>query len=620
MNDLNQLDNFFMGPPRDRGGRSGKRWLAWLARIRDFFPTKEQFFYLPRVLSQKERFVISGLLVIALGSLVAIPISAHYQDTVAAADYVGSWSEAVVGSPQHINPLLLQANDADSDLTNLVFAGLMRYDRGGKLVPDLAESYTVSDDGLLYTFKLKPNLRWHDGQELTADDVLFTIITAQNADYGSPQRVNWQGVDVTKQDDSTITFRLKNRYAQFLSNATLGILPRHLWENTKATNFSLSENNLKPVGAGPYKFSNIKRDTLGNIRSLELISFDKYAGGRPYIERIAFRFYDSEQAAVDGYNKGKTEGLSSVSALQLDTLRLKKKLSIVHFKLPRYFGVFFNQNRSQALADKNVRLALNHATDKQAILKGALNGNGLAVDSPLLPGIIDIPSASCVYAFDPEKANALLDKAGWKYEQDSKVRTKEVKSSDNKTTQKAKLEISITTSSWPELVAVANILKTQWESVGASVAITNLSVPEVQQAIKERDYDALLFGEVLGLDPDPFSFWHSSQKKDPGLNLALYDDREADKILEDARQIMDPAMRQARYSQLQKIIIDDAPVVFLYSPDYLYILPKKIHRDNGSGILAMPAHRFDTVHEWYIDTRRTAKGSAPSTLRSAGEQ
>lgn len=566
MNESNQLDNFFMGPQKERDKRL------------KFFPSKEQFYYLPKVLSRAERHLITGLGLVALLALIAIPVSAFYHGTVTAPQHGGSWSEAMIGLPQHINPLLLQANDVDSDLSGLIYAGLLRYDQKGNLVPELAESYEMSDDGLQYTFKLKDGLRWHDGQSLNADDVVYTIMTAQNSDYGSTQRINWQGVDVSKKDDLTVIFKLKNRYAQFINNATIGILPKHIWGNIKSSNFSLSDANLKPIGAGPYKFSKIRRDTLGNIRSVELVAFDKYTGSEAYIDKITFDFYDSEQSAINAFNNGDVQGISSVSAQKLDTLQ-GTNFVIHHLHLPRYFALFFNQSRSKALSDQKVRQALNYATDKKSILQNILKGNGTVADSPLLPGIINIPDSSDKYPFDLEKAKKLL--AG----------------------VKEPLEIEITTSSWPELTAVANLLKTQWEQVGVRVTIKALSVPEVQQSIKDRDYTSLLFGEVLGLDPDPFSFWHSSQKHDPGLNLALYDSNTADKLLEDARQTLDPDQRKLRYDQLQKLIVNDAPAVFLYSPDYLYIQPKNIKNDN-SHIIAVPSARFDEIQEWYIDTQR----------------
>ena len=596
--DYNQLDNFFTGSPKNRDQKPRNRF--WV-RIKDYFPSKEQFYYLPRVLSARERYTILVLLVVAFGGLLAMPLSAFYHTTVSTPAQGGEWTEGMIGYPQHINPLLLQANDVDSDLSRLVYAGLMRYDTEGNLVPELAEQYEISDDGLQYTFALKKNLEWHDGDALTADDVVFTILTAQNSDYASTQRANWQGVEVSKKDDTTIVFRLKNRYAQFLSNTTLGIIPKHLWEHTKSAGFVLDDKNLRPIGAGPYEVSKIRRDPGGVVRSLELIAFDAYVDGKPYIDRIRFTFYDSEQQVISAFNSGDVQGISFVSAEKLDALR--GSFTVRELQLPRYFAIFFNPNKSRTLAEKNVRIALNHATDKQAVLANVLAGKGTAVDSPLLPGIIDLPANTASYQFDLEKAKSLLDTAGWKAGEDG-IRAKQF--TIEKKQETIPLEIEITTSSFPELAAAANEIKAQWEKAGVRVTVRTLEVSEVQQAIKDRDYASLLFGEVLGLDPDPFSFWHSTQKRDPGLNLALYDSKDADKLLEDSRQILDPDQRKQKYSQVQNLIINEAPAVFLYSPSYLYIQPDDI-KGNTSKVIAVPSDRFDTIREWYIDTRRTKR-------------
>lgn len=596
--DYNQLDNFFTLSPKDRDRKP--RW-KFVEKIRNFFPSKQQFYYLPKVLSRLERYLILILMLVMLASLVAVPLSAYYHGTQEIPDYGGSWTEGMVGTPVHINPLLLQTNDVDGDLSHLLFAGLLSHGANGALIPELAESYAVSDDGLQYTFTMRPNLKWHDGNALTADDVVFTIITAQNGDYGSTQRINWQGVDVSKKDDRTVVFTLKNRYAQFINNATIGILPKHVWENTKGANFAVSENNLRPVGSGPYQFAKLSRNDAGTINVLELHSFEHYALGRPYIDTLRVRFYESEQKAVDAYLAGEVDGLSAISVSKLSLVA--SDTSTVHqLRLPRYFALFFNQNRSRQLSDKQVRLALMYGTDKRAILERVLGNKGTLVDSPLLPGIISLPDPKTVYTFDLEKAKATLDQAGWTMQSDG-IRAKDMKSADGKSTESVKLELEITTSNWPELGAVASMLNEQWTALGAHVTITTLSVPEIQQAIKERNYSTLLFGEVLGLDPDPFSFWHSSQKKDQGYNLALYDDKNADKLLEDARLTLDADQRKKLYDQLQNTILEDLPALFLYSPDYLYLQPSRI-KNNDTSIIAIPSDRFDGVEKWYIDTKR----------------
>lgn len=547
---------------------------------------------------------------IAIFSLAAIPISAYYHFTKPIPDFGGSFTEGLVGAPKYINPLLAQTNDVDRDLASLIYAGLMKYNEDGELKPALAGSYSVSDDGLVYTFKLRDNLKWHDGQPITADDVIFTILIAQNTDYDSFQRPNWQGVDVSKAGDQTIIFKLKTRYAQFPGNTTLGILPKHIWGSIKPSNFALSEMNIKPtVGAGPYKFSKIKRDPLGNVKSFELTAFDKYYGGKPYISKIIFKFYTSENELISAYNNNEIDGLGSVSPQKINSIRFPGQLKIKKLKLPRYFAVFFNQNQSKQLSDGNVRLALSYATDKKGILGKVLSDSGTMVDSPMLPGIIDISDSAEKYNFDIEKAKKILDDAGWEYSEENKVREKAPpppKKKGEKPAEPAKLEIRLTTSNWPELVAVADQIKKQWEAAGARINVEILNLPELQQAIKDRDYEALLFGEVLGLDPDPFSFWHSSQKRDPGLNLALYDNKAADKLLEEAKQTLDRSARLSKYDEFQKLVVKDMPAIFLYSPDYLYAQPVKV-KNGKAGIISVPSDRFADVNQWYIKTKRVRR-------------
>jgi peptide/nickel transport system substrate-binding protein len=613
--DQNQLDNFFMPdkrPKRKLGGFKN----GFNKFFSKFAPTIDQLKHLPKVLSKKERYLLLTLGIIAIGSLIATPISSYYHNTDPIPAYGGSFTEGMVGSPKYINPLLAQTSDVDRDLSKLIYAGLMKFDKNGNFQYDLAKSYDISGDGLTYTFKLRDNLKWQDGTPLTADDVVFTIMTAQNSDFGSFQRINWQGVDASKADDQTVVFKLKNKYAQFLNNTTLGILPKHLWETVKSSSFGLSDLNVKAIGSGPYRFSKMKRDSSGNITSYEVTAFDNYYDGKPYISTIIFNFYGSEDKMIEAFNANQIDSLSFISAEKINQLRFLGKLQLLDLNMPRYFAIFFNQNQSKTLSDKNVRQALNYATNKQAILDKILGGKGTLVNSPVLPDIINIPDPSFVYTFDIEKAKKLLDDAGWKLSSTDNIRIKSTPIPKTTKTKSAatptptptpeKLEINITTSNWPELVSVAEQIKSQWENIGVGVNIEVLALPELQQAIKDRSYESLLFGEVLGLDPDPFSFWHSTQKKDPGLNLALYDNKDVDAILELARQTLDQQSRFARYNDFQKAVISDSPVVFLYSPDYIYALPDKVKNVNTK-IISIPSDRFGDINKWYIDTQRQLK-------------
>lgn len=560
---------------------------------------------LPKVLSQKERYLTIIFLFIFVGALVSLPFTIFYHYTEAVPDYGGSFSEGIVGEPHYINPLLSQNNDVDRDLVSLIYSGLMKYNEEGKLVPDLAKSYEISSDGLSYTIYLKENIKWQDGTPITADDIVFTIQIAQNPDYGSLQRINWQGVDVKAVDKYAVILKLKNKYAQFLNNLTLNILPQHIWQDVKPVNFALSDFNLKPIGSGPYKFKRLKKDNVGRIKSYELESNKNFYDGRPYINSIELKFYDSEDEMIGEYNKNSMGNMAFVSANNLKKIKFKKRLNIEELKLPRYFGIFFNQNEIKILSDKNIRLALNYGTDKKDLIKKILDGKGLETNSPMMEEVLDMTDSVKKYDYDPDKAKKLLADSGWSNPDDKGVlsKTEKAKSKKDKPVTE-KLTLRLTTPTWSELTNVANLLKEQWAKIGVELVIEVLPTQDLQQTIKGRSYQMLLFGEILNIDPDPFSLWHSSQKRDPGLNLALYDNKSVDDLLEKARQTLNPLERIKQYQDFQKLVVEDVPAIFLYNPLYIYAQTNSIKGFN-SKIISMPSDRFSNVEKWYMDTKRS---------------
>lgn len=578
--DDNQLDDFFGLKTKDAEPAQGHGIKESIVKNVSFW---KKLRLVPKALSKRERYAVGALLLVLIGSLIAIPISAYFHFTQAAPDFGGRFSEGVVGEPRHINPLLSQTSDTDRDILNLVYSGLFKYNSEGKIVPDLAQSYEISSDGLNYTVYLKEGVKWHDGRDLTADDVIFTVQIAQSADYGSPLRIYWQGVTTEKVNDHAVIFKLSAQYAQFLNNLTLKIMPRHIWQDIRPINFALSEYNVKPVGSGPYKFDRLLKDQDGRIQTYQLIANENYHDGRPYIDEIEFKFYATEDEAINAYNRGDVDGIGFVPSDKIQDIKFKQRLNLRELELPRYFAVFFNQSKSTALSDKNVRLALNYATDKNALVDEVLDGRGIAVNSPMMGGgVLDIPDNVKKYDYDLNLAKETLG--------DKQV------------------SVKITTSSWPELTKVADVLKKQWEALGVNVTIEVLPTAELQQAIKERNYEALLFGAVLTMDPDPFSLWHSSQKRDPGLNLALYDNQAADALLEQARQTLNPLERAQKYTEFQNLVVEDVPAVFLYNPLYIHGQTKKIKGAEGKDI-SLPSDRFADIEKWYIETKRVFKSN-----------
>jgi len=513
----------------------------------------------------------------------------------------GTIYEGVVGIPRFINPLIA-ISDADRDIAALVYSGLLKSDGSGNLINDLSDHYEISEDGLEYSFTLKEGLEWHDGSPITTDDVAYTIKLVQTPSVKSLKRGNWEGVDILVVDEKIIKFFLKKPYAPFLENATLGILPKHIWGETMPEQLGLSEFNIKPVGSGPYFVKKVSRNSSGIINSYSLYSFDKYALGEPNINKIVINFYNSENDLLRAYENGNINSMGSISPKNLLALE-KYGGNLQLISLPRIFGVFFNQNQNKVLADIGVRRALNIATDRERIVNEVLEGRAAVIYDPIPPGTMGAPTGENlnIIEYNPQEASEILDNTGWKINEETGIREK-------KTKQKTEiLSISLSTSIAEDLVRTAGLLKEMWEQIGINVEVRIFEIGDFDKdVLKARDYDALLFGEVVGYDPDPFAFWHSSQRNDPGLNIALYANITADKLISDARKIIDSEERIEKYLDFQKEVRSDFPAVFIYSPYYLYIIPDNLMGVDTKNIIT-PSERFVRAHKWYTDTKKVWK-------------
>jgi peptide/nickel transport system substrate-binding protein len=549
-----------------------------------------------RTLGFRDKLIVFTLMAIAAGSLAFWFGAVYTAMTTPLPAIGGSYTEGVVGQPAYINPLFAQTSEADADLSQLIYSGLFAYDTQGVLRESLAEKLEVSEEGKRYTVTLRKGVKWHDGQEIQADDAVFTFRIIQDPAYKSPLRQNWQGVEVETVDDYTLAFVLKKPYFGFLDNLTVGILPKHIWENITPEKFSLTDYNLSPVGSGPYQFFDFKKDSSGNILSYEVRAFSEYFEHAPYISKIVFRFYPDEDALIDAYNRREVMGMSNLVPEKEALLQDRKSTQVYALRQPRLFAVFFNELKSASLAQKEVRQALSWATDRQAIVDTVFKGRALSLDSPFLPQMAGYIDATEGNSFDPEKANRIFEEAGWVMKDG--VREK----------NGVRLEFSLTTPDWPELAKTAEILKSQWEQVGARVTVNTLGVADLQQSVlRPREYEALLFGEAAtSFNPDPYSFWHSSQKRDPGLNLAMFDHKEADTLLTDAREVLDETKRKEKYAEFQRIFAQEMPAVFLYSPAYLYVVNSQVQGIAAENINA-PSNRFQDVWEWYVKTKRVKK-------------
>lgn len=553
-------------------------------------------FHISKLLNFKEKMFVSALLIFVLSAFFVWAGFFYLNFTKAIPKKGGEYAEGIVGQPVYVNPLLSQTSEADADLVRLVYSGLLKYDKEGRIINDLAEGYEVSEDQKTYTVHLKKNAKWHDGEPVTGNDVIFTVRAVQDPAYKSPLRQNWQGAEVEQLDDYTIKFSLKNPYFGFLdSNLTMGIIPKHIWENIAPEKFTLSEYNSHPIGSGPYRLADFQKDSGGNIISCRLAAFPGYFEGEAYISKFNFNFYPDEQALIAAYNKKEIDGMGNIIPDEIGEIK-SKSARIYELNMPNYFAVFLNQTKSAALADDKVREALAYGVNRDEIIEKVLHGKGVAVFSPFLPRMKEYEDDISKYEFNAGKAKEILEEDGWKSGSEG-AREKNGK----------KLEFDIFTLDSRDLTETADILKEQWKEIGADARVNVLAVSDLQQNyIRPREYGALLFGQAVSFNPDPYSFWHSSQKRDPGYNLALFDDKKSDELLDKARQELDEGKRIESYREFQKILTKEIPAIFLYSPGFLYPVNQKVKGIEVQNINT-PSWRFAEVNKWYVKTKRVRR-------------
>lgn len=570
-------------------------------------PNWKQFKYLEKVLSKNEKIILGAATLVFLAAIITIGLAFYFEHRVFVPEQGGEYTEGLIGSPQFINPIYAPSNDVDTDIARLVYSGLMRVTPEGILEPDLAESYEIVDEGKKYVFHLRGDARWHDGSQVTADDVTFTFDSIQDPALGSPWAATFRSIIVEKVDDLTVQFTLEDPFSPFLSTLVVGILPQHLWQDVPTSGFQIAEFNKKPIGSGPYKFKSFIRDKKGMIHSFALERNDKYYGKPPYIDEITFKFYPTFEEGVNALNNKNIQGLSYLPRDQKEKIRGRGDMVYHTPAMPQYTSLFFNQKKRSELKEFDVRQALALATDKEAIAREALNGQAKVVHAPIPEGYIGYHPEIEKYELNIEQANELLNETKWKFlDENDTYRAMMVEKEDEEGEtyeERRDFTLSISTIDTRENIAVAEAIAEQWQRVGIKVEIRPYSSAELQrEVIKNQNYEILLFGEVLGIDPDPYPFWHSSQIG-VGLNLALLANRDVDKLLEDARTSTDEDVRQEKYQEFQDILAEKLPAIFLYSPTYTYPVTDKV---KGIKIerMTMPADRFSGIVDWYIETKR----------------
>jgi len=486
-----------------------------------------------------------------------------------------------IGDASNLIPLLA-SDSASHAVGGMVFNGLVKYDKDMNIAGDLAESWDITQNGLVITFHLRKGVKWHDGKPFTAADVLYTYQVT--TDPKTPTAYAGDFLKTKKAealDDYTFRVTYDKPFAPALISWASAIMPKHLLEGKDITTSPLARH---PIGTGPYKF---KEWVAG--QKIVLASNDDYFEGRPYLDgRITRIIPDTATMFLE--LRAQNIGMMGLTPLQFmrqtDNNLFKENFNKYRYLAFAYTYMGYNL-KNPLFTDKRVRQAISYAIKKDEIISGVLLGLGKPATGPYKHGTWAHNDKVKTYDYDPAKARDLLRQAGWADANGDGILEKDGKP----------FEFEILTNQGNETrQKCAEIIQRQLKEVGISAKIRVLEWSAfVTNFINKRRFDAVILGWTIPLDPDAYDVWHSSKTKPEELNFVSYNNKEADEMLEKGRSTFDQAERKKYYDRFQEILAEDQPYTFLYVPDELIIISNRIR-----GIKPEPIGIGYNFDKWYV--------------------
>lgn len=494
-------------------------------------------------------------------------------------------TEASIGEPKRLIPMLA-SDSASQDITRLVFNGLVKYDKTIRLVGDLAESFEMTSDCRLATFHLRKGVKWHDGRAFTADDVLFTYQKIIDPQIVTPYSSAFETVEkVEKVDPHTIRVTYRQPFAPGLESWGMGMIPKHLLDGK---DLNTDPFNRNPIGTGPFRFSEWVTGQKVVVKSNA-----DYFEGKPEIEAYIYRLIPDTA----------TQFLE-LKALNIDMMVLSPvqyqrqtdsnffKTEFNKFKYPALSYTYIGYNlRDPKFSDKRVRQALTHAIDKNAIIKAVLFGLGKPATGPYIPESWAFNANVSDFEYSPEKAKTLLSEAGWRIGSDGLLKKEERAFAFTLLTNQGNAERSKT----------AEIIQWYLGKIGIQVEIRVLEWQTLlHQFIDKKQFEAVMMGWGVGLDPDIYTLWHSGKTKEGEFNFISYQNPQVDDLLIKGRETCNQEERKKIYQEIHRLIAEDQPYTFLYYPMALPIVHQRF-----KGIVPSPIGITYNLPQWKIAKTRS---------------
>jgi len=497
-------------------------------------------------------------------------------------DSSDAYVTASIGDARILIPFLAD-DTSSSSICGLVYNGLTKVDKDLKIVGDLAKEWEVTDDGRVITFYLKENVLWHDGEPFTAEDVTFTYKTILDPKTGSPYISSYKDIDsIDVIDPHTVRFNFSKAYAPALLKLGMGIIPKHLFEGVK--NIRTSSFARNPIGTGPYKFS---RWETGQY--IVLKANRDYFEHEPRIKRYVFRiipdqavqFLELISSGIDSMNLNPYQ-----YSFRSETPDFAK--NIVRYKYLSHSYSYIGYNlKDPVFSDIKVRKALSYAINKKEIISAVLLGLGESCTGPFLKGTPYYNDLATGYEYDPVKASKLLAEAGWVDSDSDGVLDKDGQ----------EFSIKLITNQGSQVREdVATVVQEQWSKVGVKVDIQVIAwAAFLDQFVNKKNFQAVILGWTIPLDPDISAVWHSDAARPGGLNFTSYSNPEVDRLIEEGRREFNPEVRKDIYQEAHKLIAEDVPYTFLFFPYETPGINKRF-----KGIKEAPAGIGYNFIDWYV--------------------
>ncbi|MGB9823088.1 peptide-binding protein [Thermodesulfovibrio sp.] len=479
---------------------------------------------------------------------------------------------------------LFASDSASADISGKIFNGLTKYDKNLNIVGDLAESWTISKDGKEIIFHLRKGIKWHDGVEFSADDVVFTYKAITDPKNPTPYSSTYGPVkEVKALDKYTVKVVYEKPFAPALESWGMGILPKHLLEGKNLFNSPL---NRMPIGTGPYK---MKEWITGQIVVLE--RNNSYYEGKPFFEKFITRIIPDPSTMFLELRFGGIDfmGLNPAQYKYYgETSYFKKYFNV--YRYPSFGYTYIGYNLKDPLfSNKKVRQAIAYAINKKEIIEGVLLGFGTPCTGPFPPSSWAFNPNVKDFEYNPEKARKILYEIGWRTGSDG------ILIKDGK-----RFSFVLLVNQGNEArLKTAQILKEQLKKIGIELNIRVLEWQSFLELVTKRQFQAVLLGWSLSRDPDLYDIFHSSKTKPGEFNFVSYSNKEVDHLIEKARETLDRQERKKLYWRIHELITDDQPYTFLYVPDTIIAVNKRI-----KGIEPAPAGIWHNYIFWYVPKNR----------------